>query len=898
MKSDASVRTILFLFFRLLFRKNLVLTFTICILAVSSCLYAAEQPEEAPAYRVLVLYSFGYHIPAQQQITDGFIAEMARQQMSLESTYFEYLDITPPRTPMQKENLSELLLNKYAGVKFSLIITIFDAAYEFLMNQGVAISPGSPVVSFGFKKALQQTTPIRPVHFVEYDYDFLGTFELAVSLFPKTQHVVFLAGAPSSNKMMELRAKKEFAPFEDKYTFEYTSHLSVEEIVQRLKTLPENSICIYTIISSDITGRVFVPNELLKTFSEVANAPFFSVITPHLGSGIVGGMMFDMKEAGAMLARTAIAAFNGKEQAIEPTSNLIKPMFDWKQIERWHRDVSLLPSSSIFINRPQTLWSQYREFVLGTTSVILLLSLLVAALVFQIRKRILTEKKLRQSERHFRTIFDASSETMIIHELPTGRIIDVNNTASEMLGYSRQEALALSMEELSSGIHPYTGTEVAKLIQDVSANKPHMIEWQLRHKSGNIIWVEVQLKHVSLGGQTRVLATIRDITERKKLEEQLIQSQKMESVGRLAGGVAHDFNNMLSVILGFAELSQCRLSDTDALAKNLEQIIIAAEKSRDITRQLLAFSRKDIVSPKVININRYIVESQKNLGRLVGEDVHFSLKLEETLWRVLIDPSQLDQILMNLLVNARDAMPDGGDLILQTSNIDLPEEYCAIHLDARPGEHVQLTVSDSGQGMSKDVVAHIFEPFYTTKESGKGTGLGLATVYGIVKQNRGFINVYSEPGNGTTFNIFLPRELATESDINEVSDSVKLGCDEGTILLVEDDENVREMATQMLERLGYTVRSARSPLEAIDLCSQQGFSFDLLMTDVVMPEMNGKTLAEKLRPVIPDRRVLFMSGYTEDLIAQRGIVEEGISFIRKPFGMNTLQKKVREALNR
>ena len=389
--------------------------------------------------------------------------------------------------------------------------------------------------------------------------------------------------------------------------------------------------------------------------------------------------------------------------------------------------------------------------------------------------------------------------------------------------------------------------------------------------------------------------TITDISTQKVLQEQLHQSQKMESIGRLAGGVAHDFNNMLGVIIGAAELSLLRVPEAGPLRKSLEAIQNAAERSSRITKQLLAFSRKELIAPQPTDLNSLIVELQKNLGRLVGEDVHFSFKPGHDLWTVLIDPTQVDQILMNLSVNARDAMPDGGHLRFETANIHIDHQYSQFHMDAQPGDYVQLTVADTGCGMDRETQEHIFEPFFTTKGVGRGTGLGLATVYGIVTQNNGFISCYSEPGQGTNFKVYLPRWTQDLVAPKEAPSRLpRAGT--GTILLVEDETMLLMIATEMLKELGYAVIQAGSPKEAIALCDL-GASFDLILTDVVMPDMNGKEMVEHIRKARPEAKALFMSGFTSDVLLQRrGGLGEGLSFIQKPLDLKQLSEKVQECL--
>jgi nitrogen-specific signal transduction histidine kinase len=395
-----------------------------------------------------------------------------------------------------------------------------------------------------------------------------------------------------------------------------------------------------------------------------------------------------------------------------------------------------------------------------------------------------------------------------------------------------------------------------------------------------------------------------DITERKlaeeereKLKEQLNQAQKMEAIGQLAGGVAHDFNNKLNIILGYTQMAMLKIEPSDPINDNLQEIMNAARRSSDLVYQLLTFARKQIILPKILDLNGTIEGMLNMLRRLIGEHINLVWMPAANLWPVKMDPTQIDQLLANLAVNARDSISGVGKITIETGNAEFDDEYCAQYAGFVAGRYVMLAVSDNGSGMDKDTLDKIFEPFFTTKEVGKGTGMGLATVYGIVKQNNGFINVYSEPGQGTTFNIYLPRHAAkTEPPPKQVPVQAPMRGHE-TILLVEDEPAILKMTTIMLERQGYTVVPAGSPGEAIRLAGEQRGRIDLLMTDVVMPEMNGRDLVKTLLPLCPSLKRLFMSGYTADVITHHGVLDEGEHFIQKPFSMKDLGEKLRGVLN-
>jgi PAS domain S-box-containing protein len=405
------------------------------------------------------------------------------------------------------------------------------------------------------------------------------------------------------------------------------------------------------------------------------------------------------------------------------------------------------------------------------------------------------------------------------------------------------------------------------------------------------------------GERTGTIGVVNDLTEherseveRQKLEAQLQQAQKMESVGRLAGGVAHDFNNQLSVILGYSELSLLEIDPSQPHYAAFLEIKKAAERSATLTGQLLAFARKQTVSPIVIDLNETVSGMLKMLQRLIGENIQLAWHPASNIWPIKIDPSQIDQLLANLCVNARDAIKDIGRICIETGNCTIDETYCATHADTIPGEYLKITVSDDGCGMDKETLSHIFEPFYTTKELGKGTGLGLATLFGIVMQNNGFINVYSEPGQGTTFTIYLPRHIGENEEVSKVIASELPSKGNETILLVEDEPTILEMAALMLKGLGYTVVTAGTGNEAIRLFKERADSIQLLMTDVVMPDMNGRNLQKELQLLSPQLKCLFMSGYTANVIAHHGVLDEGVHFINKPFSVLDLAQKVRVVL--
>ncbi|NTV45619.1 MAG: PAS domain S-box protein [Chlorobiales bacterium] len=528
----------------------------------------------------------------------------------------------------------------------------------------------------------------------------------------------------------------------------------------------------------------------------------------------------------------------------------------------------------------------------------------ILAVVRDISERKRAEKALRESERNYREIFNATNEAIFLHDAVTGSVLDVNDTSMRLFGYElKEEILTARPGELSLSKPPYTGEERLHRIQMAVEHGPQIFEWHARKKNGDLFWVEVSLHSTQIGGKGRVLAVIHDITERKRAEEEkeklqieLAHAQKMESIGRLAGGVAHDFNNMLSVIIGYSELAMLNMNPSEPLYTNLNEILSTAKRSAEVTRKLLTFARKQLISPRSINLNETVAITFKTLRRLIGENIDLAWQQDEKLWSVKMDPVQVDQILVNLCLNSRDAIEGVGKISIKTDNMIIDQAFCDTHEGSVPGEFVVLTVSDDGTGMDKETLEHIFEPFFTTKEFGQGTGMGMATVYGIVKQNNGFIDVFSEPGKGTTVTVFLPRNESLTAK-TRTEDTKKISVSQGeTVLIVEDEESILKTLKIMLKQLGYTTLSANLPSKALCLVKEYHSKIDLLITDVIMPEMNGRELADQLHAAYPDMKIMFMSGYTADTIANWGILQEDVHFLQKPFTMKDLACKIREVL--
>jgi PAS domain S-box-containing protein len=510
----------------------------------------------------------------------------------------------------------------------------------------------------------------------------------------------------------------------------------------------------------------------------------------------------------------------------------------------------------------------------------------------------MAETALWKAEEKYRSIFENALEG-IFQSTPDGRFSAANPALVRLLGYDSAEEL------ISDQLKPewqlfVDSSRRAELEQMLAKNGSAVdFECEVYRKDLSRIWTvqNVRALRDEQGALLSYEGSIEDLTERKKLEKQLTQSQKMEAIGQLAGGIAHDFNNLLTVIDGYSELALQKLREDDPLLADLIEIRDAGKRAAALTRQLLAFSRRQVLQPRVFNLNSVVVEMGKMLRRLIGEDIQLRTVLRPVHGNIKADPGQIEQVIMNLAVNARDAMPNGGTLTLETQGVDIDEEYSSQHLAVKPGRYMMLAISDTGCGMDEETQKRIFEPFFTTKGTGKGTGLGLSTVYGIVKQSGGNIWVYSEPGRGSTFKIYLP--LVEESD-RAYQRHLETGADlrgAETILLVEDEEILRRLVREVLEKHGYQVLEASDGSSALQTCERFPSLIHLLITDIVMPDMGGGELANRLAQLRPEMKVLYMSGYSDDATAQHGILDSGISFLQKPFTPRELASKVREILD-
>lgn len=881
------------------------------LLMIGMCLFLSLSDQVyakgVRTVKILVLNSYHKGLPWTDNFVSGIESVLVREKIGADLV-IEYMDSKAVKyDKTYKTMLYKLYSHKYGYKKFDVIISSDDNAFNFLRGYHKVIFSDTPVV-FGGVNNLEAPTIISRDHFtgILEIASQKETLNLALKLHPETKQVVIVTDTtPSGNYSW-----RQFEPLFIRYpdlTFTRIDDLSsISEIEDRMKKLSDDTLAIFTSLYRDKTGRNISLSEGTSRISKSSRRPIYSFHTQVLQHGTIGGKLLGGKHLGEKSAEMAIRIVQGEKVSNIPIvdQSVAQYIFDYQQLKRFGIKSSDLPKESIIVNKPASIYEQNKQDIWIVFGVLVFLITVVVLLALYIMRSRKAEKDRLESEEKLRLLFDHSPVGIGTVD-SFGNFVTTNPAYEQMLGYSKEELRDLSLFDVT---HPDYRPKNKALFRSMFSLKSTGFKIEKKYIRNNGDEIDVSVNATAImddKGKTRFgTAFVEDITERKQAEEeqkklqaQFIQAQKMESVGRLAGGVAHDFNNMLSIIIGYSESALEEVRPDDPLYEDITEILNAGKRSADITRQLLAFARQQTTAPKVLDLNDSIEGMLKMLRRLIGEDIDLAWRPGAKVWPVKIDPSQIDQILANLCVNARDAISGVGQVTIETRNISFDEEYCNDHAGFIPGEYVMLAVSDSGSGMAPDVLDKIFEPFFTTKGLHQGTGLGLSTVYGIVRQNNGFINVYSEIEKGTTIKSYLSRHTG-QRKAEHLKSAQEIPLSHGeTILLVEDDKSILKLGERMLNSFGYTVLSAATPGEAIKLVEESMGKIDLLLTDVVMPEMNGRELSERLKKQDPDLKTLYMSGYTANVIAHRGVLEEGVCFIPKPLSKKELSIKVRDVLD-
>lgn len=872
---------------------------TVCLMtAWPISVYAGDNQVK----NVLVLNSYHPGFLWSDGIMEGVKSEFTKSGQNIKID-IEYMDTKRISDKKHYQNLYGLYKHKFIKRDYDLILTSDDHAFSFMIKYHDELFPDKPVVFCGLN-SLDESLEIDLSRLgwitgsVEM-YDIQGNLDLIRRLHPDIKQIAVICDNTMSSQKCKGKVREAADLMPDSIKFNYfKENVYMEDILMKVRDLPRNSVVFLMSFFKDRKGRYYSPQTGGKMISENSPVPVYSAWDCYLGHGITGGLITNSNAQGKMGAKISLRILNGDKISNIPVSR--KPadnyMFDYNKLERFGVKFSQLPENSIVSNKPYSFYSEHKLLVGAVSTTITLFAFIIFFLATNIATRRRVEESLRNSEEKMKAILRASPVGIAL--IIKDKLDWANETICRMLGYEQDFLLGQKARVFYLDDEEYkrVGRELRAGIAESGISQAGT---RLIRKNGATFDCRIRACYLDSADPSRgQIITVIDISETKLLQAQLLQAGKMEAVGTLAGGISHDFNNMLQAIMGYTQILLLDKSNEAPEFDKLKHIEKAAQRGSELTRQLLTFSRKIESKPRPLNLNQEVKRVCTILKRTIPKMINIELLLKDDLKIINADPVQMEQALMNLGVNSRDAMPDGGRLIFETKNITLDKIYCKIHLGVSPGDYVLLSVSDTGFGMDKETMEHIYEPFFTTKETGKGTGLGLAMVYGIMKSHNGHITNYSMPGKGATFQIYFP-VLETDAEVQAGEEKQEeIPCGSETILLVDDEESILETAKNMLERFGYTAITAESCEKAIEIFSKSPLPYpDLVILDIGMPGIGGHQCLKELLRIDPDIRVIIASGYSPSGKVEESIKSGAAGFIGKPYNLTNMIKKVREVLD-
>ncbi len=847
---------------------------------------------------VLLLHSYHSNYEWTSEVTRGITTKLERQPFETE-LWVEYMDAKRTRPEERREWMRRLLADKYKGLKLDLVIASDDDAAAYMASEDNGVARDVPVVYCGVSsKELLERLPRERFTGVEEVFK-ASDYLLAMGWFwkPEGPLVVVTDNSPTGRSMRKLHEEAMQHMPKVSPVFLDGTELSLREILERLRNMPAPGLVVLSAFTRDAKGEFIPIQEAARRVAEAARVPVVSPNTSQLGQGMLAGNSNAGFAHGELTGAMAAQVLSGArvDEVGRVQHGNIQVVIDDQAAKRWEIRTDRYPAGAIIVNQVdgwRKTYMENRRLVWGIGVGFLAQSLVTIALIVMITRKRRAEQALRASQEDVERAQKIAKLGHWKRDTETGKL-QWSDEVYRIYGYE-PGSIQPEMQSHLSMIHPEDRKRVEELIERSDAmGKNRVLEFRITRRDGSI-------RHLrSLGelskkpnGKIVVAGVVQDVTEFREMEEHLRHSQRVESLGNMAGGIAHDFNNLLTIINGYCQILLLKLAPEDPNLAKVKEIHRAGERAAALTKQLLAFSRKQVMEPRILDLNQLVNSAQGLLKPLLGGAIHYRTELGEGLHPVKADPYQLEQVLVNLAVNARDAMPEGGELVIATRNEDLAGFTSWHELEIEPGPYVRLVVSDVGHGMNDAVLQRVFEPFFTTKPPGRGTGLGLASVFGIVRQSGGYVSVVSSPGRGTSFHVLLP---AVEGPVEgEVERAPRLSPGAGQILIVEDEEQIRTLAAGALAELGYKVTVAASPQEALARDFGRDGTPEMLLVDIVMPGMSGLALANRLKERWPNLKVLVMSGYPGRELEMEGLGSDG--FLAKPFLPAELAEKVREIL--
>lgn len=856
--------------------------------------------------RVLILYSFDkeetFHFGLDQQVR----ATLRSGSSVPVEVYTEYLDLAQFGGHSHEDELFDLVSVRCNAITPDAIVAVAYPALNMLLKYSDELCPEVPVV-FSYvdeeripeiQKRTRKLRPERTVAGITTKPTIGHTLRVAIQLQPKVQAAYIVVGNSTFERFWLQEVRSTIADSIPNLKVKFLNNLAVSDLIRKASTLPPNSIIFFAFFGRDISGQFFSSEEVLELLRERANAPIYSIYLPYVGHGIVGGSLTDPKVVGEETGKMVLRVIDNKdtsEAKIVPSSPAVGT-FDWRELNRWRIPRHRLPQGSRLLFQEPSVWARYRQSILGLFLLFGATTTVIVWLLVLYRKQRQTVARARRLEAQWHSVFENAPIGILLYELFQDRVLSANPAAVHMLGYdSEKELQSLTFSQLICPGSIGAGPLAVRLTGQESAD---LLEVKLQRKDKRPISVKIRRGTIrkEISGDVMELI-VEDITSQRLLEAEFHHAQKLEAVGRLAGGIAHDFNNLLGVIIGGAAALTEKLGLCDPLAATADAIHKAGLSAARLTSRLLTFSRKRVPQRTAVSINSVLAEAESMLSHVIGEDIEFEVALAPEDGTIEADPAEISNVIMNLAVNSRDAMPGGGRLTIAAEQINLPGGSVQNGAALGAGRYVKLQVTDTGTGMDEETKARIFEPFFTTKPVDQGTGLGLAVVYGVVKEAGGSICVSSVPGKGSTFELYFPLHVSTSRLQVVAAAETVLRKGTETILLVEDSLLLQSFISEGLKEDGYHVLVASNGEQALQVALRSSMSIDLLVTDVRMPEMSGPQLARKLEQRVPGLKVLYMSGYADDLLDQSvGSGKGTANLIKKPFDIPALERRIREIL--